>query len=939
MKWQYFLIGFFTLAIHSTCLWSQFFSTGETPASLHWSKISTPHFRIFFPDEIKDDANKLANRLEQFKLLTENDLQYTVKRFPVILHSSSVLSNGYVTLAPKRMELVSVSPQDAYAQDWISQLTLHEYRHVVQLSKLNQGFTHALSWLTGEIAPGIVSSMIPSWFYEGDAVFNETRLSASGRGRIPGFEMQLRTLLLQHPGTFSYNKAVFGSYRDFVPDQYRYGYQIVSYARSRYGHQVWPRAIDYTARHPFVIWPVAFYLKKNYGIYKSGLYKQTIDSLKDQYNNQEETITYINYASKNIRKRTDFTSYILPKDLGNGILLAMRTGMNDPGSFVIIDSSGREKRLFTTGYTKGLKCDVSGSRLVWDEINTDPRWGRRDFSTIIVFDLTKRKRHALTSKTRYFSPDFSPDGHQIAVAEADDKNRNYVSVLDAFTGERLVQLPAPQNKAIQFPEWISNSEIVAITVSDKGKQLEHVNLKKNRWTVLLPDTWFDISEPLNYKQYILFRSSFEGIENIYAVDKNNSALLYQVTFSRFGAYHPSISADSTRLIFSNYTQSGFDVASIPLDTLTWGKSITPPPLAGHITIAPGKSDISDIGDSLFRVDYQPEPYHKISNLVNFHSWAPFYTQLEDFTGPVREIPINLGIMVFSQNLLSTAISSIGYRYYQGNHEFIPRIIWRGWYPVVEFSGQFGGSGNQIHLKSYVPLAFTKGKYITQLQPQAEYEYSPTWYEVGDELRRGIDYLHYKLFLNHYLRLSSRDLYPRWGQNLAVTFTQTPVDKALFGNLLSFQAVAYFPGIFPHHHFFIMAGAQRQRQEKYFLPINRIVFPRGYNTAVSRQFTSIQVNYSFPAGYPDLSLGPLLYLKRFRVNLFHDWSYGVDIFETHDSGRANYTGNYRSYGTEILADLHIIRIIFPVSAGVRLGYSPGKKEFFTELMLSVQTGVF
>ncbi len=690
------------------------------------------------------------------------------------MHSTSILSNGYVTLAPKRMELVAAPPQDGYAIDWISELTLHEYRHAVQLGKLNQGFTRAASWLTGEIAPGVVSSLIPSWFYEGDAVYNETRLTETGRGRIPGFEMPLRTLLMQQSRTFSYDKAVFGSYRDYVPDQYRYGYQLVTHARSRYGDAVWSKALDYTARNPFFIWPLAFYLKKNYGIYKSGLYRQTMDSLKRQYNNQKESFTYIDYSTVNSGQRRVFTSYILPKEAENGLLLAMRKGLDDPGSFVTIDSSGKVKKVFTTGLTTGLKCDVWGNLLVWDEVRTDPRWGQRDFSVLQTYDLSTGEKTAFSNRTRYFSPDFSPGGKQIAVAETDTENRNYLTLLNATTGKMERQLPSPKNKALQFPEWLSDSEIVVITVSDAGKQLEHIDLKTNQWTVLLPNTRFDISEPTHYKNYILFRSSYNGIENIFAISKTQAAPIYQVTFSRFGAFHPSVSHDSASLLFSNYSHAGFDVVSLPLDTLSW-RAIGAESFVGPDSpeIAPGKQPVPDRGEQPAAVSYPVKPYGRLSKSVNLHSWVPFYADLEDFTGSLQQVPINLGVMAFSQNLLSTVISRIGYRYYEGNHEFIPVFAWRGWYPVLEVSGKFGGPAPEVLAKTYVPLSFTRGKYITRIQPQAEYEHTGTAYYVGDDLQRGIHYLHGKFFLNHYLRYSSRDLYPRWGQFMAAYLHANP----------------------------------------------------------------------------------------------------------------------------------------------------------------------
>jgi hypothetical protein len=636
----------------------------------------------------------------------------------------------------------------------------------------------------------------------------------------------------------------------------------------------------------------------------------------------------------------------------------MRIGLDDPAGFVVIDSAGREERLFITGRSMQLKCDLFENRLIWDEVVSDPRWERRDYSEIRLADLRTGKQGSLTKKTRYFSPDFSPDGNQIAVAETDDQNRNYISILDAHTGKRIRQIPTTENRAVQFPEWTSFTEIVAITVSERGKQLEMLNLINNCWTVKLPYTRFDITEPLNYKKFILFRSSFNGIENIYAVSKTNSTILYQVTFSCYGAYHPAASVDSLNLLFSNYSSDGFDIVSIPLDSSSWEQLI--PPSSPQVRWT-NPIDINSTGiisqDSFPVVNYKVRPYRKSGYLFNIHSWIPFYTDLADFTSNLTEMPISPGVMLYSQNLLSTVISSVGYRYTHGYHEFIPSISWRGWYPVIELSGQLGGPlsalrlpegtklpdnalpYHEISLKTYIPLVYDRGEYISLVQPSAEYQQSGTWYYSEEHLMKGIDFLHYKISMYHYLRFSPRDLYPRWGQFFSATYTHTPADKRQFGNLFSVQAMAFFPGVTSHHHLYIRGGLQVQQPEYYFIPINRIDFPRGYNKTVSRKFTSLMLNYSFPVGYPDLSIGPLLYLKRFRMNLFYDWSYGSDIREYNSSGVVYYTGSYKSFGTEILADMHIIRIIFPVTAGVRLGYIPGRQKFFSELMLSIETSVF
>jgi hypothetical protein len=185
-------------------------------------------------------------------------------------------------------------------------------------------------------------------------------------------------------------------------------------------------------------------------------------------------------------------------------------------------------------------------------------------------------------------------------------------------------------------------------------------------------------------------------------------------------------------------------------------------------------------------------------------------------------------------------------------------------------------------------------------------------------------------------MSLRDLYPRRGGNFSASFTNAPSDQGQFGSLISVQAGIYIPGLVRHHHLLLKAGYQKQFPDKYYLPINRIEFPRGYPSSVSAEFLALSVDYAFPVAYPDFSMGPVIYLKRLRADLFHDRSYGTDI---QDRSGHTYTGKYLSSGTELLADFHFARIIFPISAGIRLGYLHGKNKVFTEFLLNIQTNIF
>ena len=49
-------------------------------------------------------------------------------RFPVILHPASMQSNGMVSWAPRRMELITTPSSDLSTQSWDKHLVLHESR-------------------------------------------------------------------------------------------------------------------------------------------------------------------------------------------------------------------------------------------------------------------------------------------------------------------------------------------------------------------------------------------------------------------------------------------------------------------------------------------------------------------------------------------------------------------------------------------------------------------------------------------------------------------------------------------------------------------------------------------------------------------------------------------------------------------------------------------
>ncbi|MBZ0243324.1 MAG: hypothetical protein K8F24_08940, partial [Bacteroidales bacterium] len=219
----------FLLFLMPLWLSAQYYLSGEDPASLRWKQINTNYFRIIYPQESALQAQKLARLLDQTYHASRLDIASPALRSDLILHNQSVISNASVAWAPRRLDFYTTPAQDGYAQDWFKQLATHELRHVAQISKLNQGFGRLLNIILGEQASaGLLGAFIPMWFMEGDAVTNETMLSFSGRGRDGIFLSKMRAQLLQK-GYYVYDKAYFGSYKDYTPNIYELGYYLVAH--------------------------------------------------------------------------------------------------------------------------------------------------------------------------------------------------------------------------------------------------------------------------------------------------------------------------------------------------------------------------------------------------------------------------------------------------------------------------------------------------------------------------------------------------------------------------------------------------------------------------------------------------------------------------------------------------------------------------------------
>jgi hypothetical protein len=207
-----------------------------------------------------------------------------------------------------------------------------------------------MSFLFGEQFTGVVSSLLPMWFLEGDAVFAESVLSPSGRGRTASFQKPLKALLSEKGRNYSYDKILNGSYRDFVPGDYETGYQMVTWSIAKHDQDLWNRVMKFTADHPFTINPVNFSLMANAGLRKKALWKETSDSLRSIWAKEILARNPVDYQQLNPDKKGRYINYYSPVKAGKDSIIAVKTSYFAPPSFVLINRFlKQEKRILVPG--------------------------------------------------------------------------------------------------------------------------------------------------------------------------------------------------------------------------------------------------------------------------------------------------------------------------------------------------------------------------------------------------------------------------------------------------------------------------------------------------------------------------------------------------------------------------------------------------------------
>ena len=958
----------------------------NNPPSLRWYQMRTPHFQVIFPAGFDSQALRMANTLEHIRVPESRSLGTPSVPLPVILQNRSSISNGFVALGPRRSEFYTMSTQNYNflgSNDWLNLLASHEYRHMAQYSHANRGFNRLIYRISGQEAlAGMSFLAAPQWFWEGDAVATETAFTHSGRGRIPEFDLVFRTNLLERKD-FGYNKQYLRSYRNYIPDHYVLGYHLVSYLRKTSGMPgIWGVVSGDAWSVPFKPLTFSASVHRNSGFYLNRFYAKMAADMKSEWQEYLSRLQFTPFEIVSKRKNGIYTNYSYPQYLADGRVLALKAGLADVQQLVVLGGPEEDGKHIPGPVNDSGMLSAVGSRVVWNEFRFDPRWPMVSWSVIRVHntDSSKLLARTLTAKTRYAGASLSPDGTRIATVEQTQEYGARVVVLDAFNGKVIRTCNGLDGAYYSMVRWYETGDaLVALRTTQDGKAVVRIGIDDGTEAELIPVSNRNVGHPVISGHHLFYNAPSGGIDNLFAMNLK-SGRHYQVTVARYGAYNPSVSPDKKHIVYNNQSRDGMDVVRIPYDTTTWIADPVEPANAPnswrHLVEQEGRPGLFD---SIPKTTYPVERYHRGAHLIKVHSWGAFVsTDLRSgrFGITSKDVLSNLSlnaglefdlqertISTETRASFQTFLPIIDVEYQSGlrdvkvaeDLEIITAIRNGDTTRVVE-DVSFTWKEKTLETGLRLPLNLTHSRFFTQINTGLYFgsttvsDFKNSFNGGGRVITQDIPqyffrsyqdngrllYSRFGLTAYNLMKRSPRDINSRWGQMIDLTASGTLGKSDFSGGQQSLVTWLYFPGLFRNHSFWGYWAYQNTRitwrERDNYTFRNQIPVARGAGVGRYEQMYAMSANYALPLFYPDLHLGPLVNVKRVRLNGFTDYVF-ADNPGLQAITKENESRTYLSVGGEVKFDINLLRLLPELDFGIRVAQVlRPRKEFFFEFIL-------
>ena len=869
---------------------------GGNPPSHKWKQINTDSARIIYPVGLDSQANRISSIIHYLAAEKPLSLGNKLKKINVVLQNQTVVPNGYVQLGPFRSEFFMNPVLNNFEEgsiSWGDQLAIHEYRHVHQFNNFNNGLSKLMKTLFGQEGFALaINASIPDWFYEGDAVYAETALTRQGRGRLPLF-MNAYPSIWQAGKKYSWMKLRNGSLKDYVPNHYNLGYLLVNYGREKYGADFWTKVTTDASAYKGLFYPFQTAIKKHAGIDYKTFREDAFESYKKIA--IQTDITKEKYIFP--VKRRFVNNYYFPYATGSDSLLYLKTSYRQRPTFYIKDAAG-EHKLRVKDIAIDEQFSYRNGKIVYAAYETDARWRWRDYSVIKVLDVQTGQQKKITSKTKYFTPDISADGSKVAAVQVDVNGRSELHIIDANNGRVIKSIHAAEISLFTDPKFIDDHSVVtSVRLTDGQTALATAEIETGNTIRLTPPSFNVVGYPCVTNGVIYFTASFGGNDDVFALRLSDKKI-FRVSNGPLGNYFAN--AGNGKITWSAYTAEGYQLKHIDEKDIVWNETAAAisEKLIDKFPVAPAGKLNDILLNVISKRDFPVSKYKKGTNLLNFHSWRPYY-----------EDPI-FTFSLYGQNILNTLETEVYYLYNQNEKTSAVGFsgVYGAWFPYLNFGTELTFNreeiiGNKIRqwnqldsrIGLSIPLSITSGQTFKNFS-------IGSYYVLRNEFNKGFfkdslgntsfSYLQHSVSWSQQVQRAVQHIYPRLAYAVSATYRHAITTYE--GSQFITNGTLYLPGLMSAHNLLLSGSFQERDTLSQVSFGNRFAYSRGYTGRYFSRMWRLSANYHLPLLYPDWGFGNILYLQRIRGNIFYDFTkvYSRDKKTTRDQ---------RSVGGEIFID--------------------------------------
>jgi hypothetical protein len=899
---------------------------GGNPPSIKWDQVNTPEVKVIFPYGMDSAGRRVAAIIHGMNNTILPTIGAKQQQISVLLQNQTTISNAYVGLAPFRSEFYLTPEQNSFdigSLNWVDQLAIHEYRHVQQYNNFNIGLSKGLHILFGEGGQALGNELsVPNWFFEGDAVYNETLVSRQGRGRIPYFFNGYRALWAAGKN-YSYMKLRNGSFRDYTPDWYPLGYMLVSYGRDKYGDQFWKNVTQGAAAYNSLFYPFQNAFKKQAGIDFNQFRTAALLHYSNQFSSDRYTGSLMEPDTHNRMPVSDKNQHFIadeeyPAYVNSQTLVYMKSTYNHRAAFMM-KTGQTEKEIRVRDFSLDNYFAYHNGKIVYAAYQPDARWGYRTYSDLRLLDINTGQQMSLTHKTKYFSPDFSNDGKKIVAVQTGANGKCELHILDAVTGKVLSVVPNPGNTFYTYPKFYGEDELITALRDKNGTmRIASVNIKTGNIANLVNTS---ISGFLAVKNDTVYFSATDGRnDRLFALTISNKKLYRLDNDSlknRIGNYQPA--PTNGKLAWTSFTAYGYKIHETAAQTIKWTdiSGLEAGSLSDMGIANLGKDHATNILAKVTNDSLAVTPYNKGYRLFNFHSLVPA------FNDP------NYSFSLMGENVLNTFQSSLLFNYNrdEGYKEFGFGAAYGGLYPyllggvsyIADRRGYYQGNDvywneTEVSAGAQIPLNITTGTHSTGLTFGTNIIYNTTNFQQAYQklfADRSYTYLDNSVTFNNRIAQPKQNIYPRFAQTLTLNYKSAVTGISAYQYLIS--GTLYLPGLLTNHNLVINGAFQQKNSNSVISFSNNFPFSRGYYAENLDMMEKVGANYHFPVIYPDAGVANAIYFSRIRGNIFYDYTHADFAI-----GSNNYKFNFRSMGAEVYFDTQWFNQV-PVTFGIRYSH--------------------